>query len=385
VIDGSEITLEPAAMRTSTDNLVELSGRWELETEIAEFHLATKGLPLPALRAAIENLPNVPQVVALEPCSEGEIRGELRLERRSQGAESTAAWHGDLELERAVCSIAGAADLQVERAAVSIRGAQWSVRKAAGQWGELPFRADMDHSAAALRPFRINLTLQKVDSAALGSFFKPALRRPLSFLERTFRSRAAVPGWLAARRVEGTLRAAQLEMGGIEASNVIARFYWDGPKIEVPDVTAATAAGQFSGRWQVLLGGETARSRLVGRADGLHGGEGVFDAELDASWQGFDAALLETLQAQGHVTGRIIDLPEQPLRMVQACVEYDGRKGRDRLKISCLEGYSQGELLDGSALYTDSKWVLDFTGPRRQFRLLGTFSPMEWTLEPRSR
>ena len=213
VIAGSEITLEPAAMRTPADNTVELSGRWELEKEVAEFRLSTPGLPLPALRAALDNLPNVPRVDALESCLEGEIRGELRLERHSPDPESLAAWFGDLELERALCSVAGAPDLRVERAAVAIRGAQWSVRKASGHWGYAPFRADMDFNPVALRPFRFNLTLPKLDAAALDPFFKPALRRPQTFLERTFRSRAAAPAWLATRRAEGSLHVGSLELG----------------------------------------------------------------------------------------------------------------------------------------------------------------------------
>lgn len=384
-VEGSEIRLESAVTRTPGGDLVELSGRWEVESETAEFRLKTQSMPLPALRAALNNLVNVPAVSALEPCASGELKGEIRFERRPSSPDRPAVWFGDLELHRAHCAVLGAPDLAIERARIFLRGPDWSARKAQGTWGNWPFRADVDFRASALRPYRVNLALLRVDGEQLDRFFRPALRRSMGFIERAFRSRTSLPAWLLGRRVEGTLRIETLALAGLDVTDLAARFFWDGPRLEIPDLTAAVEGGRVSGRHLLLLGGEAVRNRLAGRVDGLEFGQALIESEFSASWSGFGQQLTDTLEAESQVTARMPEFADQPLRTIQACVSYDGRKGRDRLQISCLEAFTPAEAFTGVASRQDSKWVFDFTGPKRQFRLTGSFSPAEWTLEARPR
>ncbi len=384
-VEGSEIRLEPVQTRTPGGAVVELSGRWEVENETAEFRLATQSVPLGALRAALNQLANVPAVGALEPCAAGEIGGELRFERRPSSPERAAAWFGDFELRRARCAVSGAPDVALERASVSLRGANWSARKAHGQWGVWPFRADLEFSARAPRPYKLDLSLRQVDGEQLDRFFRPALRRALGFIERTFRTRAALPAWLADRRVEGTLRIDSLQLAGLDAANVASRFYWDGARLEIPDLSAAVGGGRFSGRHEALLGGEAVSNRIWGRADGLELGPALLESEFSAAWLGFGQRLQESLAVEAQVTARTPALADPPLRSIQACLDYDARRSRERLRFSCLEAFAAGETFTGTATRGDAGWTFDFAGPRRQFRLSGSLSPPEWTIEPRLR
>lgn len=384
-VSGSEVTLEQVATVTPGGKEVEISGRWELETETAEFRLRMESLALEDLRSALGRLPNIPTVPALDTCPEGELRGELRFERRPNRPDSPAAWLGDVDLLEARCQVAGSPELQIHRAALSLRGAQWSARKAAGRWGDWPFTGELDFSPAGLRPFHVNLAFEQIRAADLEAFFQPASRRPRGFFERTFRGRGAAPAWLAGRRAEGTVSIEDLQLAGAAASGVSLRFFWDGTKVEIPDAVASVGGGRFSGRWLISLGGTAPLSRLTGRADGIDLGQASFDSEFDASWVGFSTSLEDSLRFEGHAVARSLEFPQLALRSVQACVDYDARRQGDRLHLTCLEAFTTNEVFFGSASRLDSRWALDFTSPRRQFRLSGAFSPMEWTIEHRSR
>ncbi len=382
-LQGVEMTLEPAAMLTPDREEIELSGRWDLESETTEFRLKSPGMSLDGLRAAIDRLPNVPGLDALGACSQGTLRGELRFERRPSRPDSPASWSGEFELLNTSCTVAGAADLRVERAAIAMSGQKWSARKASGRWGPWSYAGELDHLPGSQRPYRVAFSLPEVDGEELEEFFRPALRRRMSFLERTFRSRAPLPRWLSSRHVEGVARIGKLSIAGHEATSLRLPFFWDGAVIDIPDASAAIAGGRFSGRWNIRLGGETAVSAVRGRVDGLDLGPMVLDADFNASWPGFHPRLSESLSMEGFAVARAIDLPGLPLRSAQACFEVDPRRGRERLQISCLEAFTASESYTGTAAHQETRWMLDFTGPRRQFRLSGTFSPMEWEVDAR--
>jgi hypothetical protein len=179
------------------------------------------------------------------------------------------------------------------------------------------------------------------------------------------------------------VRIEKLSLGGHAMTSVRLPFFWDGAVIDVPDASAVVAGGRYSGRWNIRLGGEAATSTLRGRVDGLDAGPLILDGDFEASWSGFNARLADSLSLEGFAVARALDLPDLPLRSIQACVDIDPRRGRDRLQITCLEAFSAAENFSGAAVHQDSRWLLDFTGPRRQFRLSGTFSPMEWDIDAR--
>lgn len=384
-LQGAEMTLEPASMLTPGQEEIELSGRWDLESETAEFRLKSRGMSLDSLQAAIDQLPNVPRVDALEACSQGTLRGELRFERRPSRPDSPAAWSGEVDLLNTSCTVAGAPDLRVERAAIAIGGLKWSARKASGRWGPWSYTGELDYLHGASRPYRVALAIQEVDGEELEEFFRPALRRRMNFLERTFRSRAPLPRWLSSRRAEGVVRIEKLSLAGQAATSLRLPFFWDGAIIDIPDVSALVAGGRFSGRWNIRLGGEAALSTLNGRVDGFDAGPALLDSDFQASWTGFHPRLADTFAMEGFAVARAIDLPDLPVRSIQACVEIDPRRGRDRLQMTCLEAFAASENFIGAAAHQESRWLLDFTGPRRQFRLSGTFSPMEWDVDARSK
>jgi len=281
--------------------------------------------------------------------------------------------------------VAGAPSLLVEQAVLTISGTKWTARNGSAVWGPWTVSGQIEHLPAAARPYRATLSIPEVSGDDLEEFLRPALRRRLGFLERTFRGRPSSPRWLASRRAEGLVKIGRLTMAGLEASDLRLAYYWDGSVIDIPDASASAGGGRFSGRWRIDLDGEAARSRLQGRLDGFDAGPASLEAEFEASWPGFGISALDRMSLTGHVAARALEFSELPIRAIQACVEVDPRRGRDRLQISCLEAFSGVETFSGLAARQDSKWVLDFTGPRRQFRLVGGFSPMEWELEPRPR
>jgi len=389
-LQGSLLTLEPAAMISPEGSETEVSGRWNMETEALEFQVKTERLKTGELRSGVARLSGVTPVPLMDACRDGEVGGVLRYERSAVSSGLPASsdrehWIGDLRLRQVRCTIEGAAQpVRLRAASVQLRNGSWAVRKAEGNWGEWAISGELLHQAVAARPLKFSLSIAEAQGQEIDAFVSPALAQRRGFLDRTLRRRPVLPSWLRGRHAEGDLRIATLSVSRETFTGVTGRVYWDGRRLEMPDVSAHWDGAQFSGRVNVQLGGERPEYRVLGRVDGYASSAGVLDAELDLTTPSLSEPLSGVLRGTAQVSGRNIDLGEEQARTVNACVDYDGGRAAQRLKVTCLDAHIAGEWLSGQgAGAAEGKLALELASPRRVMRLAGTLAPLQ--LAPVSR
>ncbi len=383
-LQGSDLSLESTGVITSENSEAEVSGRWNMESEELEFEVKTERLKLEELRGAVDRLQGVTPIPLMDACREGEVGGSLRYERAAESSELRSApereqWNGDLRLRQVRCAVEGAAHpVRLRSAVLFLRKGGWSLRKAEGVWGRWPFTGELFYQTGAARAMRFSLNLAEVQGPEIDEFLSPALAQSRGFIDRTLRRRPVLPGWLRGRHAEGDLRIGALHVADETFKNLSGRAYWDGRHVEMPDVTAHWEGALFSGRASVQLGGQTPEYHVLGRIDGYASKAGIMDAELELVTPSLSDTLAATLRGSAQVSGRNIDLGEEQARTLNACVDYDGARGVQRLKVTCLDAHVAGEWMSAQALSAvDGKLVLELVSPRRTMRLAGTLAPLQ--------
>jgi hypothetical protein len=128
---------------------------------------------------------------------------------------------------------------------------------------------------------------------------------------------------------------------------VKARLFWDGGQLEMPELAARWEAASFSGRASLGLGAERLHYRLLGRLDGYSTASGTFDADLDLTTPALGGPLAGILAGTAQVSGRNFDFGAEKARHLNACLDYDGARSGQRLKLTCLEAQLGGEWIPG--------------------------------------
>ena len=330
----------------------------QLETDVAR-----------KIEDAVASLQGVPPLTVLESCQGGNVRGTLRFERGRVGGTQESTWSGRLQANQMTCAAEGAPEpLRIETAAMNWQGSTWSARRATGMWGPWKFNGDADFSPDAKRPWRFAISIEQASGASIQRFLQPALARR-SLLERTLRRQPPMPGWLRSRHAEGTVRIGELVLAQELLSNFTARLYWDGTMIEMPEANAHWEDANVDGRLNVRLGGAAPEVRFLGRVDNYAWKSGTVDSELEIQTVGLGGPFPASLRANGHVSGRNVELAEEPVWAFQACFDYDGARAAGRLKLACLEAQVGGEWLHGPRpVAVDGKLELELAGPRRTLR-----------------
>lgn len=381
---GTQLTLAPAEASTPEGIQGRVSGRWDVQSEELSFEVQSAGIPLNDLLAAAGRLQVAPPAPLGRSCRDGEVGGTLAFhraaKREEEETEARDTWSGDLQVRRAVCTLEGTAQpVRLQAGLLTLKKSGWSLRQAKANYGVWAFSGDLSHTPGPGRPYRFSLALQQATGADLDEFLKAALLPRRGFLDRTLRRRSAPPPWLRTRHTEGELRIEHFELGGRTYSPVVARIFWDAAHLEMPDVTARGEDGQFSGRAAVLLGGEQPRYRLLGKLDGYSTSVGPFDAEIDLTTPSLASPLAGVLSGTAQVAGRNIDLGEEKARQVNACLDYDGARGAQRLKIGCLEAHIDGDWQQGQVTpASEGRLAIEFPSPRHTHRLTVSLSPPQF-------
>ncbi len=367
---GSGVTLAPVTVETASGSRARISGVWRMDSEAVDFGVETESLPLAELRSAVASLEDVPALPVLESCEGGSVRGALRFERGPAAAAQQSKWSGRLLASDVTCGVEGAPDpVVIESAVMNWKGTSWSARKAVGAWGSWKFIGEADYTPEANRSWRFAVTVDEATGASVDRFLQPALLARRSLLDRTLRRQSAMPAWLRGRHVEGTLRIGKLLLDQELLSNYTARMYWDGAMIEMPEVSARWDEAPVNGRLSVRLGGIAPELRFLGRVDNYAWKGGLVDSELELRADRFGGPFPISLRANGHLSGRSVDLADEQVRQFQACFDYDGTKPAGRLKLACLEAQVGGEWLHGPApAGADSRFEIELAGPKRTLR-----------------
>jgi len=201
------------------------------------------------------------------------------------------------------------------------------------------------------------------------------------FLDRTLRRAPVLPPWLRGRHAEGDVHIGNLKLGERTLTDVAARLYWDGARVEMPDVTAEWEEARLTGRLSIRLGGEALDYHAQGRVDGLEWRRGMVDARFDLQTPTLGGPFAKVLHGSGEFFGRNVEVGEETLRQVDGCLDYDGDRTAQRLKITCLEAVAGNESFNGQGASTaDGRIALELTSPRRTLRLAGALIPFSLEL-----
>lgn len=380
---GTHLTLAAAEVSTPAGVKARISGHWDVQSEALDFEVQSERIPLDDLLAAAGRLRLAPPAPLGGQCRAGDAAGTLAFHRAAAAEEGEAegrdTWTGSLQVRRTLCSLEGVAQpVRVQAAGLVLRKQGWTLRQIRAAYGGWALSGEVSHAPGRGRPYHFALALEQATGADLDNFLKAALAPRRGFLERTLRRRPDPPLWLRGRHAEGELRIDRLELGGAVYAPVLARIYWDGAHLEMPDVSARGEGGHFSGRAAVLLGGEQPGYRLLGKLDGFSSAVGLFDAEIEIGTPTLASPLAAVLAGTAQVAGRNIDLGEEKARLLNACLDYDGTRAVQRLKIGCLEAHIDGDWQPGQVLpLPDGRLAIEFPGARHARRLIFNLSSLQ--------
>lgn len=376
-LSGGALELLPAQVESPTGSVMNLEGKWAMASEALSFKVGLKDLAVDDLKSAVAVLPGVPVPPVLGNCGGGTATGEIRFARKAE--DEPAPWSGDMVLAGVECAVDGsAAPLRVRRSNLSFRGEDWSAKRVAAQWGGLALDGAAEYRAAAARKLQLALHFATLDAEALTDVLEPTFVRRRSFLDRTFRRGGTVPAWLAGRRLEATVSSKQFILDGRELERLSAKIYWDGTRVEIPQLDVHDGEAWLSGRLAIRIDQERPSYHLLARLADLRWQDARLDADIDLKAEGLTRASLDAMRAAGQFQVRGLEIGGQPLRNAAGCYDYDGgRAAGSRLRLRCLEAVVDGELLTGTGGSAgEGRLALELASPRRSLRLSGSAWPV---------
>ncbi len=382
VIAGDEWRLEPAQITLPDMAPVGVEGTWKLVgafagVDSADVRLNFGFLPVAKAQRTLQPFlgSGLPDVLAHG--REGELRGQLRYQ--SRGGDFT--WSGSAELRNASWKLEPlAAPLTFSSLRVTLDGARQQVEfraAAGGISGEGQFRQDTAGTG------HLNLTVAEASTEELEDLLRPALDRQ-GFLARTLRFRSApVPEWLAALRVDGSVRIQKLDLDGLELKPVRLGFRWRGAHIALTAIEAHHEEATLAGSGTIALDGAQPRYEIAGRVARFAARGGEWDLEGRVETDGLGGTLLDRLHWRGVFLAREVELgPGGDFTTLSGECEWMGARANSRVQCTGMRALRGGEALTGEGgSQPDGRLQFEWSGPQRLV-LAGTPWPLQLAAQP---
>jgi hypothetical protein len=289
-------------------------------------------------------------------------------------------WSGQIEVVNAAFPVQGLAEpVKLESARVQIQGARIAADRIHARAGRLAAEGEYRYEPGAPRPHRIRLSIPEADAADLERVLSPTLQRTRGLLARAFSfGRGAVPEWLAARRVEGTVQVGSLTLAGTRITKLRARLLWDGARARMDNLTARVEDGTATGALTVNLRAAKPSYLLTGRVKTMSCKSGKLDAEGVIETRGTGAELLANLRSQGVFAGRAMAIGTVPeVESIAGNYRVAWAQPEPRLRFWDLR------LADGDNVYTgsgatqdDGRLLILLSGGGKEMRMSGTFAKL---------
>jgi hypothetical protein len=405
---GSEISLQPATLTPATLTSASggasgIEGEWDVSTSRLAIRSSLRQSSLKDIRQALAAFSGLPAIPGVDACAEGTLDGDLRFERTAddatpasagpglpQDTDPAAHWSGSLRVSGLQCAVDGSTDpLRIERGQIAISGSAWHLRRATGHLGALAWSGEASGDASgqppAVQPIRFAVSTGTLLAADVERLFRPTLAYTEGLLERTLSFRKIPPPpWLAARRWEGRVTAAEFEIAGEKYTKFNAHVLWNGASIDLADLSALQSGGLISGRGSVRAGPAGPVYRLRGVVDSLNWeGHGTVEGEFGLTASGFGGDLLDSLNLTGQVASRRLEMAGETFDQVAADFDYDGARQASRLRLSGVTALVDGAPLVGAGGSAgDNRWHAELGSGARVFKLSGTFPPFRLENDP---
>ncbi len=241
-----------------------------------------------------------------------------------------------------------------------------------GRWAE-PDRLDLNCSEAAIED--------------LEKLLHPSLSwGPTGLIARTLRlRRGKPPKWLAHRHVKGTFTAQTVTAGPARLTGVAARYYWNGPSLEIHLDHASTSPGSFAGALHVDLTKGQPRWTASGSLRGFLWDGAELQAVGSVETQGAGVEAIASLRGEGEFAARFVE-PAAGIRAASGCFEVHMAGFRPQFVLPCLRLATRGRgVLDGwGRVDTRGRIRLRLFDARRWYEASGRLVPLELAVRPGS-
>jgi hypothetical protein len=371
-VEGGRIHFAPVLLDTDFGGKLEASGDYFPDTRTVAAAVNVSDAPLSDFSRMIEPWFNAPPV--LPAFSKGTITGHLDYRHQLPG---DPIWEGQFQIAKAEFEPTGLSmPLKQFSGRFVLSGANVTVTRLSALAGSHLVTGDYRYNAGPGRTERVHLKLDTADITDLKQAVTPALRSS-GFLARFRFGRRSLPGWLAARNLEGDIVVSKFSVGGSELGALHTHIIWAGSNVQLSSLKVRLPAGLIEGQGSIALGGALPHYRLVGEVSGFPWNDGVIAASghLDSTGTGSD--VLSHLRASGSFEGRNLDMPpDVSLDHLSGRFTLSFEPGWPQLTLTDLQGAQSEEEWSGSAAsHPDGSIVFHLASGNRRVRVVSSLLP----------
>jgi len=202
-IAGGKLSLAPSDVEMNNAQSAQVEGDYAFDNSRLAFRLSTR-----QLTAGAAHLLDTASIPVVEQIRQGSWKGWISYEK---SGENAGVWSGQYDLQNAVFEIPGlAAPVRIAAATVQLNNGVIQVTRMRGRAGSVKFEGDYRYDDSAPHAHRLRLALAELQLGDLEELLLPSLRRNEGFLARAFRRELPIPGWLASRDAEITVKVASV-------------------------------------------------------------------------------------------------------------------------------------------------------------------------------
>jgi len=385
IVEPEGLRMPPTRVLVGQNEPAMLEASYSFTGPRLNFHVASAGMPVSALRSASMLLSATPIPDFFSRLKGGRWSGELAFKR--DGADA-GAWSGNIEINECTIELPSfERPVLISIGKGTVSGAALSFDHLEAASGLLRFQGRYAYTPGARRPHRLSGKIPEIQADELERIMSPILRRSRGLLARALKlpgRRERTPEWLANLRIEGDVEVDSLKIGGQQLEAVKVKFFWDGQEVDVPGFSAFIAKGRLHGYLKLNLGDGGPYYKLAGRFSTNEAREFRLVADGLAETRGNGEDLLHNLRAEGSV--RIQPPPlagvvkEGSLSALWSAA-WERRQWHARLFQVRLDNGRQIFTGEGSVTSPD-KVEIELSGEDGKFRLTGALNPLSLEIEP---
>ena len=377
VIAGNDLAFGPAGVHLDNEETAQVQGHYAMDGHSIGLRVSSRELTVASVESGATRVLDAAPIPVLERLKQGTFSGWVAFERKD---EEPGKWTGEYGVQNALMDIPGVAEpVLLASASVDMQGEQIRINRIRARAGNVKFEGSYRFDLTGTRPHALYLSIPELQLADLETLLMPALRRQEGFLARTFRlRRTAVPEWLKARELEGSVQVGNLQYEDAQLGTFRARLLWTGAQVHLSQVECRRDDMVANGSIGINLTNPLPRYHLAGRVESMEYRSGTLnlEGELDASGTG--VMLPRNARADGSFDGSNLNLgPDADVREISGTFHLASDPGLPRLQLQNVE-LSQGSdvFIGQGASQADGRIVLELTSGRRQVRMTGMLLPV---------
>lgn len=377
VLDHGHIRLAPSVVNTGDGGQAQAEADYALDRDALDLAISAQAMKVAALRSQVA-LAAVPWLGELKS---GEWSGTLHYLREG----SKTGWTGDLQVTGAELPVPGfASPIELTAAHAALDGRRVTIDHMRARAGKLAFTGDYRYEPAAPRPHRLRLHASEWDAADIEAECLPTLERSRSLLARAF-GRSALPDWLKAREVDGTVQIDRLLLGSLRLDNVRTHVVWNGARVDFEALQTRLDRAAIAGQLVVNLRGTRPAYQFAGKLAGLDWQGGKLDTEVAAKTTGLGGQVLANLTAEGTFNAAALDFgPPGPFRSATGSYSLAWAQGLPRLKFTALSLRTDDDSYTGrGGTQDDGRLMIVLSNGSRVVRMSGMPGKLKLEETPR--